>query len=226
VRVVGADAYVGGWVAVALVNGRVDRVWTAPAIAPLLADEPVGITVGVDLPLGGTPGDLRSADRAAKRRLGGQHSKVFTVPPRPVWDEPTYAGANARCRELTGQGLSVQAYRLIPKMLEAESYRDTDRHPLHEVHPELAFGTLAGGPLAYGKKSWNGQMLRRSLLSRAGIRLPAMLAEAGAVPPNDVLDAAAVAWCAERIARGEARHVPDPPDQVDHRRRPIVIWYG
>jgi predicted RNase H-like nuclease len=51
------------------------------------------------------------------------------------------------------------------------------------------------------------------------------LAEAGGVPPNDVLDAAAVAWGAVRIGRGQAGHVPDPSVQVDHRGRPIVIWF-
>jgi predicted RNase H-like nuclease len=224
VRAVGADACVGGWVAVALVAGRVARVWFGASLAALLVDEPAATVVGVDLPLGGVPDGWRNADREAKRLLGAQHAKVFAVPPRPVWDEPTYAAANACCRVITGAGLSVQAYRLVPKMLEAERYRDAGPHALHEIHPELVFASLAGGLLPYGKKTWNGQAARRAVLAGVGVLLTDDLPEVGHVPANDVLDAAAVAWGAHRIAHGDARCVPDPPDQYDHRGRPIVIW--
>jgi predicted RNase H-like nuclease len=223
-RAVGADACVGGWVAVALVAGRVARVWAGPSLPEVLADQPASTVVGVDLPLGGVADGWRTADREAKRRLGAQHSKVFAVPPRPIWDEPTYAAANARCRALTGAGLSVQAYRLVPKMLEAERYRDAGPHELYEIHPELVFVSLAGALLPYGKKTWNGQTARRALLAEAGVVLADDLPEVRDVPANDVLDAAAVAWGAHRIAYGDARRVPDPPDQFDHLGRPIVIW--
>ena len=39
---------------------------------------------------------------------------------------------------------------------------------------------------------------------------------------DDVVDAAIVAWSARRIARGEARPLPDPPE-VAHGR-PVAIW--
>jgi predicted RNase H-like nuclease len=222
--VVGVDAYVGGWVAVRLRSGRVDRVWSGPTLLAVLGEERSSTVVGVDLPLGGIEASWRTADIAAKRFLGRQHAKVFAVPPRPVWTLP-YAEANARCRDLTGAGLSVQAYRLLPKMLEAESVRDAGPHRLFEIHPELVFVGLNGALLPYGKKTWNGQMARRALLAAVGVALPDELPDAADVPPNDVLDAAAVAWGAHRIDRGEARHVPDPADQVDHRGREIVIWY-
>ena len=227
-RAVGIDAFNGGWVAVAVAHGRrtarVDRVWAGPRLDVLLADEPSSTVVGLDLPLGGVAGQWRVADAAAKGLLGRQHSKVFSVPPRSVWELP-YTEANARCRQLTGAGLSVQAFRLLPKMLEAEAYRDGGPHELHEIHPELVFVRLTGGLVTYGKKTWNGQMARRALLDGVGLTLPPELAEAGDVPPNDVLDAAAVAWGTVRIARGQAGQVPDPAVQVDHRGRPIVIRF-
>ena len=223
-RVVGADACVGGWVAVAWASGQVVRVWFAASLVALLVEEPAATAVGLDLPLGGVADGWRRADREAKRLLGAQHAKVFAVPPRPVWDEPNYAAANARCRAITGAGLSVQAYRLIPKMLEAERYRDAGPHALHEIHPELVFASLAGGLLPYGKKTWNGQAARRALLAGVGVMLADDLPDVAGVPANDVLDAAAVAWATHRIVLGVARCVPDPPDQYDHRGRPIVIW--
>jgi predicted RNase H-like nuclease len=225
VRAVGADAYVRGWVAVSIEDGRAGRVWSGDSLDSVLAEEPSSTVVGVDLPLGGLNAGWRSADLAAKRLLGSQHSKVFMVPPRPVWTLPTHAEANVLCHQLAGKGLSVQAYRLLPKMLEAERYRDSGPHDLREIHPELVFRALEGKLLAYGKKTWNGQMARRSLLARTGVVLSDALADAADVPANDVLDAAAVAWGAYRIARGDRRYVPDPADQYDDRGRPIVIWY-
>ena len=40
----------------------------------------------------------------------------------------------------------------------------------------------------------------------------------------ELRDAAAAAWSAHRIARGEAKSIPDPP-QINQRERPIAIWY-
>ena len=60
-----------------------------------------------------------------------------------------------------------------------------------ETHPEVCFRAMKGEPLAYSKKTWNGQGERRSLIADAGIDLPQHLPDAGKVPPDDVLDAAA-----------------------------------
>jgi predicted RNase H-like nuclease len=40
---------------------------------------------------------------------------------------------------------------------------------------------------------------------------------------DDVLDAAAAAWTANRIATGQAMTLPDPPELSDGLR--ICIWY-
>jgi len=225
-RVVGVDGYAAGWIAVELRAGAFSRAWPAVSLAALLADLPAAATVGVDMPLGLLDIGWRTADRVVARALGPRRSSVFAVPPRPVWDAADYAGANLRCRELTGGGgLSVQAWGLRRRVLEADACREAGPHELFEVHPELVFATLAGGPLPHGKKTWHGQTSRRALLDAAGVSLPDHLGAAGGVPVDDVLDAAAVAWSAYRIARGLATHMPDPPDQTDHRGRPIVIWY-
>ncbi len=220
---IGVDGCRGGWVAVALGGGRVDRAWFGTSLATLLDGVPRGVTIGIDIPLGGVPRGWRTADVAAKQALGAQHASVFLVPPRPVWElADDYPAANARCRELAGAGLSRQSHGLLRRMLEAEVYRDTVPHDVVEVHPELVFRTLAGTSLPYGKKTAEGQRARRALLAGVGIVLDGV----PSVPTDDVLDAAAVAWCAHRVATGAADHLPDPPDQHDHRGRPIVIWRG
>ncbi|HCP61807.1 MAG TPA: DUF429 domain-containing protein, partial [Actinobacteria bacterium] len=61
---------------------------------------------------------------------------------------------------------------------------------------------MSGGTVLGRKKSWNGLMQRWRLLSSEGIELPEAAGPAGAAAPDDVLDAAAAAWSANRIANG------------------------
>jgi len=78
--------------------------------------------------------------------------------------------------------------------------------------------------MQYPKKSWNGQMERRRLLADAGIVLPdGLTGRAGEVPVDDVLDAAAMAWTARRVADGVAIPLPSPPERI--AGRDVAIWY-
>jgi len=225
-HVTGVDACRNGWVAVALdaAAGPVAAIRTDASLAALLApwlDQGGTMIVGIDMPLGLLEQGWREADRAARGLLGPRRSSVFAIPPRAVWAEASYPLANQRCRELTGQGFSVQAWGLRARLLEANQYRETCGHPLYEVHPELAFAAMAGQPLAHSKHTSAGLGLRRQLLSQAGIELPAVTP---ASLTGDVLDAAAVAWSARRIAAGTAAAVPAEP-QRDRADREIAIRY-
>jgi predicted RNase H-like nuclease len=117
---------------------------------------------------------------------------------------------------------------LRAKLLEADRYRERCGHPLYEVHPELAFGALAGAPLRLSKHTAPGRELRRELLARVGITLPAGQPGPGGgarrAPLTDVLDAAAVAWSARRIALGQAVVIPARP-QHNRGGREIAIRY-
>jgi predicted RNase H-like nuclease len=217
VRVTGVDACRRGWVAVSLAAGV--TVTVGPWLDALLAGDPA--VVGIDMPLGLLESGWREADRAARGLLGPRRSSVFAIPPRAVWAQASYRGANLCCRELTGQGFSAQAWGLRAKLLEANRYRETCGHPLYEVHPELAFAAMAGGPLAASKHTGPGRDERRRLLARAGLEIPAAIP---AALVGDVLDAAAVAWSARRIAAGQAVTVPPVP-QRDPQGREIAIRY-
>jgi predicted RNase H-like nuclease len=181
--------------------------------------------VGIDMPLGLLESGWREADRAARGLLGPRRSSVFAIPPRAVWEQASYQEASRRCRELTGQGLSIQAWGLRARLLEADRFRASCGFPLYEVHPELAFGVLAGAPLAHSKHTAAGREQRRELLSRAGIALPLIpRARIPRAPVTDTLDAAAVACSAWRIGTGRAVVIPARP-QRDDRGLPIAIRY-
>jgi predicted RNase H-like nuclease len=193
------------------------------------ADRDPARIVGIDMPLGLLESGWREADRAGPRPARAQAELGLRDPAPAVWAEMSYPAANQLCRELTGQGFSVQAWGLRAKLLEANQYLEACEHPMYEVHPELAFGAMAGAPLDYSKHTAAGRELRRELLARAGIVLPASSSGnvpcgTGSPPVTDTLDAAAVAWSAGRIAAGQAVILPDRP-QRDSRGRQITIRY-
>ena len=226
-RVTGVDACRRGWVAVSLDVAppgglrleALAAVRVHPSLAGLLDGDAAGVT-GIDMPLGLLESGWREADLAARGLLGPRRASVFAIPPRAVWAETSYQAANQRCRELTGRGFSIQAWGLRAKLLEADRYRGTCGHQLYEVHPELAFGAMAGAPLAHSKHTAAGRHLRRALLSQVGLAVPLV----PPAPVTDTLDAAAVAWSAWRTAAGRAVTLPDRP-QHDRCGRQIAIRY-
>jgi predicted RNase H-like nuclease len=227
VQVVGVDAWRGGWVAVVLEDGLVSATRLAATLDQITDGNPDAAAIGVDMPLGLVDRGWREADRLGAARLGAHRSRLFMVPPRAVWEAATHGEAVLRCRQLTDPpaGCSRQAWGLREKLLPANELWARLPGRLFEVHPEISFAELNGGaPVAASKKTWNGQMTRRALLARAGISLPDNLADAGNVPPDDILDAAAVAWSADRIARGQASSLPPAP-RAGADGAAIAIWF-
>jgi predicted RNase H-like nuclease/chloramphenicol 3-O-phosphotransferase len=211
--VAGVDACPGGW-AVALwePDGRLDVVRVAAfEDVPRLAVA----AIGVDIPIGAPEAPPRAADVDARRYVGARASSVFPTPPRAVLDAPDYATALRRHRELTGKGMSKQAYYLCHRMLEVEPDAAGDER-IVEVHPEVSFRELAGAPLSHSKHTAAGLAERELLLARAGIVLPPLRRR---LPRSDALDAAVAAWTAARWVSGEARPLPE-----GHTGRIGAIW--
>ena len=198
----GVDAARGGWIAVALEEGRFVDAALERQFAAFLERYPDALVVGVDVPIGlPRVGERRRADLAARRMVGARRSSVFFTPPRPALDAPTYRGARAIAPSTSAQGWALRS-----AILDVDGVHDAR---VREVHPEVSFAVLAGRPLAFAKRTWNGHRERLSLLATAGIHIPELL-DAGLVAADDVLDAAVVAWTATRIARGE--HLTLPAD--------------
>jgi predicted RNase H-like nuclease len=222
-RVLGVDGCKRGWVGVELHDGRFAAAHVDATLAGLLAAAPDADAVGVDMPLGLMATEERSSDRAAQRLLARRSASIFVMPPRPVFDAPDHATGTALAVALTGKGISIQAWGLKAKLLEAEALYSSSSLPLFEVHPELSFRQLGLLPTDGSKKSWRGQRARLRVLGAAGIELPEDLGPVDGIPADDVLDAAAAAWSAHRIACGTAFCVPDPP-QVNEQGQQLAIW--
>jgi predicted RNase H-like nuclease len=209
VRVVGVDGTRGGWVAIALEDGRFAGDHVLRPLEATFEDLLDAEVVAIDVPIGFGP---RQADAAARTFLAGAASTVFTTPSRELLEAPFGPGL----------GVSAQAHALGPRVLHVTCLAEADPR-FHEVHPEVSFRAMnAGRPLRHRKKSAGGALERTSLLRRNGIELAGVRASASA-PLDDVLDAAAAAWSAHRIASGTANALPDPPELVGDRR--VAIWY-
>jgi predicted RNase H-like nuclease len=223
--VLGVDGCPAGWVGIVLGAAEGPRAVFGPAFADVVAEAGPVCAIGVDMPVGLSADAARRCDAEARARLGRRRSTLFTMPVQAAFDAATYAEANTRNRAATGQGLSRQAWALAARVLEIERWRGTNGSPLFEVHPELSFAMLAGGsPLAAGKKSWAGMVQRRALLLSGGVEVPDDLGWPGTrAGADDVLDAAAVAWSAQRVRDRRAECIPDPPE-LDGAGRPMAIW--
>jgi predicted RNase H-like nuclease len=208
--VLGVDGCRAGWVGIVLASDRGVRGVYGTTMAELAAAAGPVDAVGIDMPLHVTDEvEPRASDLAARLHLGPKRSSLFLTPPRAAYLAPTYAEACAVSRRLTGKAPSRQAWALGPKILDVEGWCEGVDVPVREVHPEVSFSLLAGTPILASKATWAGLEARRTALAAVGIVVPADLGDAGRARPDDVLDAAAAAWSARRIARGEARCFPD-----------------
>ena len=131
---------------------------------------------------------------------------------------PDYAQACAVARRLTGRAISLQTFHITPKIAEWDAAALPDG--VVEVHPELALRALAPETDFAPKKSARGAGQRIAALARWVDPAVAL----GDLPPgarlDDVLDALAVAWSAQRWARGAAEVLGD---ESDDRGRPMRI---
>ena len=184
------------------------------AVGPATGVEPVDVRVvrsfadvlaldvdviGVDIPIGLPASGVRACDVAARRLLGPRRSSVFPAPARAVLGAATWEEANARSRAVDGRGLARQTFGLLAKIAEVDRLvTPAAQQRVVEVHPEVAFATMAGGPMASPKRTAEGGAARRALVTERFGEVPARLPGAA---PDDVLDACAVLWVAGRFHR-------------------------
>jgi len=209
-RVLGVDGAGDGWFGVLIVDGYFAGADLKPTVAALLDRHPDAEVVAVDIPIGLPVGKTRSADDAAKRFVGGQRAaSIFPTFPRDVLMAKPYEVALEAARRL-GTGLSRQAYALRDRIDEVADLAAADKRVV-EVNPEVSFRAMKGTALRYSKHTWSGLAERRALLANVGILLHDNLTGGERVAPDDVVDAAAAAWSALRIAEGRSATLPAEP---------------
>lgn len=233
---VGIDGCRGGWICARWDGGSRLELSRLARLEDLLAEPPFPV-VAIDIPIGLPervgPGG-RVPEGLVRPLLGARQSSVFSVPARAAVmagladgeDEGArYRAACAAARATSDppRAVAKQCFHLFPKIGEVDALlraRPELVGMVHECHPEVAFWAMNGGqPLALPKKVGNrphppGLELRRSLLASHGIPVDALVVQCALALKaglDDLIDACACAWSAERVAYGKALRFPDPP---------------
>ena len=235
-RVAGVDGCRDGWLVV-LVDEQGQPISSSPVRLCTEFEEILSLSskpavIAVDIPIGlldqPQPGG-RTCDQEGRRLLGHHRaSSVFSPPSRRMLEATRYEDVRA-------QGLSIQAYGILPKIRTVDRLTTPEPQALvHESHPELAFMALAGHPMRFNKKTAQGREERlrapEQVPSQLFRRIGRTLFDAlngfsrRQVAPDDLIDASVLAWTALRIAKRTAEGVrPGPP--IDRRGLRMGIWF-
>ena len=216
----GVDGCQSGWLCVTknLVTMKiVARILTR--IDEVLALTPRPDVLTVDIPIGLTDAGPRECDLQARAKLGApRSSSVFPAPVRPTLKATTYAEACQLGAKADGRKLSQQTWAILGKIREVDTFLRSDptlQEWVREVHPEICFWAWNGNrAMSHRKKSPAGKAEREALVmsrfgaayTRARSTLPF-----GQYSNDDLLDAFAALWTAERVNSGKALILPAFP---------------
>ena len=219
--IAGVDGCRGGWAVVLreLHSGRVELRVAGRLDDVLRCPEQPGV-VCVDIPIGlldAAQPSGRVCDKQARAFLGEPRGRsVFSAPVRTVLDATSYEDAVQRSRASSPHalGLSRQCWGIVPKIAEVDRLLNPGMQDrVVEVHPEVSFCAMNNDrPLIARKKDRRGVEERRDLLETAwGADMHRVLAAPrdSVVAVDDLLDAMAACWTAQRILTGAAATFPD-----------------
>lgn len=216
----GLDGTKAGWIA-ALRDGPSGKLSIAgvDTFLPWAKSMPRESVIGIDIPIGlpeRTEAGGRSSERAARALLGkGKTSSVFSTPSRSAVYAATWEDACAIVqRDVPGRtGISRQAWNIFPKVREIDAALSKRLQlKIRETHPEVAFCIMNGGKAVLApKKSDEGRVTRLRLLKMARLPVAPFLNQRPAgCAADDLIDAFACLWVAQRIHSGTAMGYGDP----------------
>lgn len=227
---IGVDACSSGWFAGILNDGQLETD-QYDSISTLYDEHHDAERILVDIPIGVPDTERRVCDEEARAKLGCRGVSVFHPPCRVVVDEnpDDYERANALNKQNTDDGLSQQAFHILPKIKEVDEFvlaEDDAGETVWESHPELCFYAFNDrNPIAYSKRSDRGREKRREVLRNE--LTDADEAYEGAIEDHyrkdvardDILDALVL------TAAAQSDSLTSIPDDRDHRKHRSVIVY-
>jgi len=242
--VAGVDGCPAGWLVVfRSTSGERPQAKIFGTFLEVIANEPV--VIAVDIPVGlpdVSQRGGRKADREARAKLGpARQSSVFPAPSRATLKATTFEEAcDIELENSTPpKKVSQQVFNILKKIAEVD--RVARLHPglIYECHPEVSFLAMNNGtPMQLPKKvsrrksptglSGAGLNERRQYLTQNGYTdefLDTKIGSAADYGKDDLLDACAAAWTAERICLGASNLIvlPKGPDP-DGCNVCMAIW--
>lgn len=217
-RAAGADGCKVGWVCLAREAGGALDAYCVATAAELITLAPRPNALMIDVPIGLLDKGTRHCDEEARRLLGPRRSSVFSAPLRPVVAANSWAEACEVRGRIEDKRMSQQAWGIAPKVREVDELLRSDpalQSWVREVHPEVCFMAWSGRPMMHAKKNAAGREERQRLVDEYFGPTAVSKVRAGFarkhVADDDILDAFAALWSAERLLRGEARVIPARP---------------
>ena len=232
--IAGVDGCREGWICITknLATGIIGSGVYAHAKS-LFCQDPLPDIIAIDIPIGLTEKDPRQCDKEARKLLGSaRRSSVFPAPIRPALGAKNRFQASKLTFEANGRKVGAQSWNIFRKIREIDDALKDNlrlRERAYEVHPEVCFWALNhGAAMEYSKKTPEGRNARRQLVCRffgkSAVDRVRSDRAAKKVKDDDIYDAFAALWTAQRISKGKAVVIPDPPP-LDSTGLCMGMWY-
>lgn len=171
--------------------------------------------IAIDMPIGLPLVGPRQSEPEARRYLSPRGSTIFPTPPRACLGATDYRQGCEISLAARGVKLSKQSWNILPKIAELDrELEPADDLRVIEAHPECSFAAMNGDRPLVSKHSPIGLVERTALIRRwLGVE-PTPVRGAR---HDDVLDAYALLWTAERFQRGEHQTFPADGEERDQR---------
>ena len=216
----GVDGCRAGWICVAREIGSQEIASACfESARALFSQRPAPALIAIDIPIGLTNSGPRVCDLAVRQLLGRPRaSSVFPAPIRAVLTARSWEEACAIRNRAEGKRMSKQAWGIVGKVGEVD--KELRAHPrlrkrAREAHPEVSFQAWNGAAMRFRKTSRRGRNERRRLVDQyfgpAAYEVVRDQFRVKDVSHDDILDAFATLWSAERILRGVSRTLPERP---------------
>ncbi|QSS97016.1 DUF429 domain-containing protein [Psychroflexus sp. ALD_RP9] len=210
VNFITVDGCKGGWCIIGKINAKFIYE-VSEKLEDFLKNHPEIEFVFIDIPIGLSSANFnRTIDQNLRRKLKGKTSSVFSPPCREALNKSAYREANQTNKEITGKGLSIQAYNISSKIKEVDQLILSKKFNCEyfEVHPELCFKYLNSGNVVLSKKSTiEGVEERLNLISKINLQYVEIFQSLKSNYPrkvlkqDDILDSLAIICCLHKTDR-------------------------
>ncbi len=158
-------------------------------------------------------------------------TSVFSAPIRPVLEATDYSDASRIRQDVENKGMSRQAWGITTKVREMDAaIRELDpgQSMVREGHPEVSFKAWAGNPMQNAKQKPAGRAERERLIAAhlGDDLIPNLWPQlrGRGVAKNDLIDALAMLWSAERLRAGKAQVIPSSPEYDSCGLRMEIVY--
>jgi predicted RNase H-like nuclease len=231
--VAGADGCPAGWLVVfRSTSGQDPRAEIFERLACSLTAPERPKIIAVDIPIG-LPAKSeqggRSAETSARQVLSLRKPSIFPAPSRPVLQAKSFREARdiEKRNSVLAKTLTKQVFNILPKIRELDGMSAAYSGVIFECHPEVSFWAMNNKvEMSVPKKKSQGFDERCKLLAQHGYKHSFLRVRVGSHKEHsrdDLVDACAAAWTAERILRRNAIRFPaeSAPDEIGHE---MAIW--